>query len=357
MKRTWIFFKLRMLQLKSDKTALFFSYIFPILLLLGIGYPLEMQGSQQADLYYIDAAGSKASGRFVDYLQQHPLIKLQRFDEDLEAAHVAIEKNDIADLLHIVAPRDQGVDAQPQYRLYNNTLKENRVQTEAILSVMEQYFNPADRVVVVDEVTSSRYTSYLVILLPGLIGMTLLLIGLNGFGGVLIEERHYGLFKNIKTIDASPVPFLGGMLLSRLLVSYSVAVALFAVSVLVFDVTLQVDYLLLALVVTLGCLAFLGIGLVIATISPSVTAFGGIVNFVQMPFIVLGGVFMSISAFPQWLQSVANAIPLTQLNAAMRKIIFESAGFENLSLISTELLVLTAWCVSTLAFARMKFKW
>ncbi|MEJ2418736.1 MAG: hypothetical protein P8Y45_17750 [Exilibacterium sp.] len=40
-------------------------------------------------------------------------------------------------------------------------------------------------------------------------------IGLKGFGDVLIKEKHEGLFKNIKTIDASPVPFLSGLFLSR----------------------------------------------------------------------------------------------------------------------------------------------
>ena len=56
-------------------------------------------------------------------------------------------------------------------------------------------------------------------MLPGLIGMTLLIVALNGFGGVLIEERDHGLFKNIKTIDASPVAFLTGLFVSRLLSS------------------------------------------------------------------------------------------------------------------------------------------
>jgi ABC-2 type transport system permease protein len=41
MRKTWIFFNLRMPRLKSDKTALFFSAVLPILPLLGIGFPLE----------------------------------------------------------------------------------------------------------------------------------------------------------------------------------------------------------------------------------------------------------------------------------------------------------------------------
>lgn len=357
MKRTWIFFKLRLLQLKSDKTALFFSYIFPVLLLIGIGLPMEMRGDHQAELYYEDLVANEQSQRLISYLEEHALIKFMIYKDKELTVFDAIEKNEVKHFLSIVSTKRSDNDTGIEYHLYRNTLDENHIETEAINSVIGQFFQPVQSVVKDNEVKSEHYTSYLAILLPGLIGMTLLLIGLNGFGGVLIEEKHYGLFKNIKTIDVSPVPFLGGLFLSRLLVSYTVAIALFFISVFVFDITAQVNYLLLALVVTLGCVAFLGIGLVITTISPSVSAFSGIVNFVQMPFIVLGGVFFSITTFPEWLQVIAKMIPLTQMNTAMQKLMFESVGFHNISMISIELMVLILWCVGTLLFARMKFSW
>lgn len=349
MSRTWIFFKLRMLQLKSDKTALFFCYVLPVLLLLCVGYPLQMKGDAGIDVFYT-AAGQNASAQaLLEDLHKQPLVKLQPYLEAGRPARVALESNDIKHYLEITASG---------YTLYSTSLRENRVENAALQGILEGYLTrehlPA---LVTQTVTSPKATSYLATLLPGLIGMTLLIIGLAGFGAALVAERDHGLHKNMKTIDVSPVAFLAGLLASRLAIAYSVAVALFAAGVFVFGLSVHINYLLLGLIVTLGSVTFIALGLLLATLSPSVSAFNGMVNMVQMPLIVLGGVFVSVSTFPGWLRSVANLLPLTEFNAAVRSILFESAGFANMAPLYAPIGALAAWCVLTLALARLRFKW
>ena len=101
MKRTWIFFKLRLLQLKSDKTALFFSYIFPVLLLIGIGLPMEMRGDHQAELYYEDLVANEQSQRLISYLEEHALIKFMIYKDKELTVFDAIEKNEVK---HFLSP-------------------------------------------------------------------------------------------------------------------------------------------------------------------------------------------------------------------------------------------------------------
>ena len=72
-----------------------------------------------------------------------------------------------------------------------------------------------------------------------------------------------------------------------------ISTEVFLISVFVFKMSISINYPLLLLIVTLGSFAFLGLGLMIATLSPSVSAFNGIVNFVQLPCIALGGVSIS----------------------------------------------------------------
>jgi ABC-2 type transport system permease protein len=376
MKKTWIFFKLRMLQLKSDKTALFFCYVLPVLLLLGIGYPLQIQGDPKITLHYVDEVGVAESQELISALAKNPLVDLVKYEQTADLAYEAIAANEIKRLLHILPlgqkPRlnTSGIeietstqaegDEQRNLSLYlsKNSIDENRIENMAISSIIDDTLS-GDVGSQLEQytLTSDRVTSYLVTLLPGLIGMTLMIIGLNGFGGVLIEEEHRGLFKNLKTIDISPIPFLSGLFLSRLLISYTVAIALCVISVLVFNISFAFNFILLALIVTLGSVAFLGIGLLIAAISPSTTSFNGIVNFVQLPFIILGGVFISISKFPEWVQYVCMLIPLTQLNAAMQKVLFESMSLSNIGDLSVELTILAAWCVVSLVVAKQKFNW
>jgi ABC-type multidrug transport system permease subunit len=78
---------------------------------------------------------------------------------------------------------------------------------------------------------------------------------------------------------------------------------------------------------------------------------------VQLPLVVLGGVFFSVSSFPSWLQVLANALPLAQLNTAIRLVLFDSVGFASMSQLYPQIGPLAAWGVLTLAIARVKFKW
>lgn len=356
MRKTWIFLKLRVLQLKSDKTALFFCYVLPLLLLVGVGYPLQGRDTPVIAVTVADEVGSAASRALLHKLEAGGLVALQPHAGDDAAARAAVLDDRVSHHLRLRADaaRPGGIAAL----LYGNSLGAHRIDNVALQALVDGALREAGVAPVkVERLVTQRYTSYVVTLLPGLIGMTLLVIGLNGFGAVLIEERDHGLFKNLKTIDASPLPFLAGLFLSRLLVCYSVVAALMAIGVWVFGIPTDVNLPLLLGVVTLGSVAFLGLGLMLATVSPSVTAFGGIVNFVQMPLILLGGVFFSASIFPGWLQPVTQAMPLTQLNDAMRALMFDGLGAADAGRLVLPLGVLAAWSAATLLVARLRFQW
>lgn len=358
MSKTWVFFKLRMLQIKYDKTALFFCYVLPVLLLLGVGYV----GDSRIAVAYSGDAGSPAAKALVAYLDKHELIKLERYDDADTPAREALENNQIKHYLEFdakTAAATGAAGARPPAQLYANSLAENRVENTALQGVIDGYYRKGAAPVGLQQETLAigKFGSKIISLLPGLIGMTLLIIGLNGFGALLIEEEHHGLFKNIKTIDVSPVPFLAGLFLSRLLIAYSVAVALYALGVFVFGVPFNINYLLLLFVVTLGAVSFLAMGLAFATISPSVTAFTGITNFVQMPLILLGGVFFSVEALPEWVQVIAVGTPLAQFNAAMQGIVFDSMGFSDLPKLLPYIGGLLGWSALALLIARLRFRW
>ncbi|MFZ2755012.1 MAG: ABC transporter permease [Lysobacteraceae bacterium] len=354
MKKTWIFFRLRMLQLKSDKTALFFSYVLPVLLLLGIGLPLQVRDGAVLDVNYRDDAGTTQSKALVEALSKRSYLRLHAYAGDADAARAEVAGNQSKHFLLIAASAGGALD----YRLYSNSLADNQVGSAALRGELDALIDgrPAAGLRS-QQLSSEKITSYIVILLPGVIGMTLLVIGLNGFGGLLIEEEHQGLFKNIKVIDVSPVPFLSGLFASRMLVAYSVAAVMFAIGVMAFGIPWKIDYALLLIVVTLGALAFHGMGLAFAAISPSVNAFNGIVNFVQIPMIVLGGVFFSIQSFPGWLRTISALTPLAQMNTAMQALLFDGVNMVGIGKVLPQIAGLVAWSLLSLAFARWKFRW
>ena len=349
MKTTWVFFKLRMKQLKYDKVALFFCYVFPVILLLGIGYPLEIAGGHKVKVSYLQGEMQATSLARLDALARNPLVHLAAFPGSREEAEVALKNDEIQHLLGFA-------DGAGVLTVRSNSLEENRVGAVALSSLLREGGGAASDVRL-ESVEVSRRSSYLATLLPGVIAMTLLIIGLSGFGSVLIEEESQGLYRNLKTIDVSPVPFFSGLFLSRMLVAQTVAIGMFAVSVFGLGVPADINYLLLLLVVTLGAATFLGIGLLVFLCSRTVMAFNGVVSVIQVPLILLGGVFFSIATFPAWLQPLAEFSPLAPFTSALRELMFGDVGFHNIATLYPSLAVLTAWMVVTLLVARWKFRW
>jgi ABC-type polysaccharide/polyol phosphate export permease len=77
-------------------------------------------------------------------------------------------------------------------------------------------------------------------------------------------------------------------------------------------------------------------------------------NLVMVPMWVLSGVFFSSSNFPDAVQPVIRALPLTAFVDGMRAVLLEGA---TLAAIRSELLVLAVWGFGAFAIALRIFKW
>jgi ABC-2 type transport system permease protein len=77
-------------------------------------------------------------------------------------------------------------------------------------------------------------------------------------------------------------------------------------------------------------------------------------NLVMMPMFVLSGVFFSATHFPQAMQPLINALPLTALNDSLRAVIVDGAG---LAAVVKPLLVLAVWGVVSFVAGLKLFRW
>lgn len=357
MRKAWVFFKLRMMQIKYDKLGLFFSYVFPVLLLLGIGYPVQLASNQRIEVNYLSDGLDPATQRLIEDSAASDLVEFKAFQGTRAQAERALADNEIQYLLD---PPPAGASAPAaKLALSTNSLKENRVGSLALSSILRGFGGDSPRVgdVVWRTLPVSERSSYVAVLLPGVIALTLLVIGLGGFGYVLIEEESQGLYKNLKTIDVSPVPFLSGLFMSRLLVAYTVAICMFGVGALVLHTPTNVNWLLLMVATTLGSMVFLAMGLLIFLFSKTVMAFNGIVNVVQLPLIMLGGVFFSVSLFPGWLRPLAEYSPMGAFTSSLRDLMFGGVGFGSLSELYPEFATMAIWLAVLLLVSKWKFRW
>jgi ABC-2 type transport system permease protein len=197
----------------------------------------------------------------------------------------------------------------------------------------------------------SRYIDFLV---PALIGMNLLGGGLFGVGFVLVDMRVRKLFKRLLATPMNRKDFLVALLVSRLVFLIPEMLALFAIGVLVFGVPVHGDPLTLLLIILVGTAAFDGIGLLIASRTEKTETVSGLINLTALPMYLLSGTFFSSKRFPEAMQPFIQALPLTQVNDALREVMLEG---HSLTDIAWRLGILMAWALGTFVLALKWFRW
>ena len=202
-----------------------------------------------------------------------------------------------------------------------------------------------------------REYKYIDFILPGQLGFSLLSSGVFGTAFVFLSLR---LTLVIKRFFATPVKrysIVLGEALARM--TFSLLGSLFIILVghymfgftLVHGITTVLNMLVLS---AIGLIIFMGFGFTISGIAKNESTVPPLSNIITLPQFLLSGTFFSVSAFPKWLQGISNALPLTHLNNAMRKVAFEGAGLGD---VTHQLFILLIWFVIIYAVAVKTFKW
>jgi ABC-type multidrug transport system permease subunit len=197
----------------------------------------------------------------------------------------------------------------------------------------------------------SRYIDFLI---PGLIGLNAMGGGLWGVGFLLVNFR---VAKLLKRFVATPTPrrdFLLGILGARLTFLIPDLAVLLMLGTFMFHMPIRGSLALVILVAVVGALAFAGIGLLVACRVTTTEAVSGLMNLVMLPMWLFSGVFFSSERFPDAAQPFIQALPLTQLVSALRRVLLEGAGLLE---VSTALAILAAWAVLTFSLALRFFRW
>jgi ABC-type polysaccharide/polyol phosphate export permease len=77
-------------------------------------------------------------------------------------------------------------------------------------------------------------------------------------------------------------------------------------------------------------------------------------NLVMLPMWILSGTFFSYARFPDAMQPLVRALPLTALNDALRAVMIDGS---RLSQLGTPLAIVAAWGLVSFVVALQIFRW
>ncbi len=208
-----------------------------------------------------------------------------------------------------------------------------------------------------EEVIEGRKFKTIDFILPGQLGFSLLSAGVFGTAFIFISLRQTLVIKRFFATPITKVYIILGESLSRLIFSMFSSVIIILIGKFFFGFTLingLVTFLNMMVLSIIALIVFLGFGFVVSGIAKNENAVPPIANLITLPQFLLAGTFFPISNFPQWLQPVSRALPLTYLNEALRKISFEGASLFD---VRYDILILVIWGIVIYGLAVKVFKW
>ncbi len=201
------------------------------------------------------------------------------------------------------------------------------------------------------EIAGSRYIDFLI---PGLIGLNLLGAGMWGVGFNVVRMRDRKMLRRLMVTPMRKVEFLFAFMLSRLVLVIPDAALIVLFGALAFDVPVLGSLWIIMLVTLLGGFCFMGLGLLVAARTKTIEGVSGIMNLIMVPMWLLGGSFFSSERFPDAMQWLIQALPITHINDALRAVMLEGSG---LAEVWGQLLFLLLFSVACLFSAVKLFRW
>jgi len=329
---------MRMREFIREPEALFWALIFPIALAAGLGIAFRNQPPQVLTI-------AAVTPRLADALRQEKLLAVMQLPPVVAEQSLRTGK--------VVLLAEPAPDGSVVYR-YDDTNPEGRQARMLADQAIQRASGRQDPVTGSDKIMREPGSRYIDFLIPGLIGMGIMGNAVWGLGFAIVDARRKKL---LKRIIATPMPkhyYLLSFLFWRLLLLVVEVGVPLAFGALVFGVPLRGSALALVAISLLGALAFSALGLLVASRVKTIEAISGLANATMVPMWIVSGVFFSSQRFPDSVQPLIKALPLTAVIDALRANMLQGAGFAQMA---PQAAVLGAWMVVCFGLALKLFRW
>ena len=320
----------RLKSLYREKSAMFFTFAFPVILVLVFGTIFTKPEHPDFNLPVQDLSHSAASARLIDALTTDQAFRITQVPDDVDATQYAREhKQNLvlvipADFAVMEARRLGARDASASVPLIyihdpSSTSVNTKVQAlDTIVAAINQKTTgtPPFITLVATSILAEQYR-FIEFFVPGIIAMAIMTSSLGNALNMNAELRQKGILRKLATTPLTRTDWLVSSILYQLILSVVSTVAILLVSYAVFDVRLNIDAWL-PLIVVIEVIAFVGIGMLLTPFAKEAESAAAVGNAFLFPMMFLSGTFFPVEMMPAFLQSFARLLPLYYVNEALR---------------------------------------
>jgi ABC-2 type transport system permease protein len=322
-----------------EKSAMFFTIAFPIILILVFGTIFLNQDNVSFELHVQDLDQTNSSAQLVKALELNGKFRITAVDPAIDATRYAKDKK--ASLVLVIprgyekalarrlglmggipnaAFRDPNASVTVTY-IYDASASSTSTKTQLLragLAVVDQGMSGQPPFIRVAEtsILTKKYR-FIEFFVPGIIAMSVMTSSLSGAVTMNAELRQKGVIRKLSTTPITRTDWILSNILYQFVLAVIATVAILVVSYAVFRVRLQINAWLFAFLV-LEVFAFGGLGMILTRVANEAESAAAAANFIMFPMMFLAGSFFPIEMMPGFLQTIARILPLYYVNEGLR---------------------------------------
>ncbi len=315
-------------QYLRTKSAAFFTFVFPIVLVLVFG-AIFSGGTTKLDVPVQNLDSGPSGVAYLQVLNETGGVNVKMIPNDVDLEKY-IKDNSLSIAVQIPREFSQSLNAS----LANNgsgfvnitvygdptqsTFGSVMASVQTAEAIMNYHFAEAKPILIVDvQSVASESFEEMDYFLPGVVGITIMTNALFGMTSVCAEYKSRGYSKLLATTTLTKSEWLASKVLTYTVLLSASVVVTYLVGVLVLGLHVSLTPLVFVLIPA-GAFLFTSAGMALGSVTKDAESAAAIANAIGFPMMFLSGSFFPLDMMPGFLQTVAKGIPMTYLTNAMR---------------------------------------
>jgi ABC-2 type transport system permease protein len=153
--------------------------------------------------------------------------------------------------------------------------------------------------------------------IPGITAAFIMTNGVIGLTATTTEFKRRGIIKRLSITPLTKLDWIIGNVLSQTLLNLILTGIMIGVGWVIYNVRIIPDAFSI-MIILLGSIMFSGIGMILSGIIQDVEAASAVGNAIAFPMMFLSGTFFPLELMPSFIQTISKALPLTYFSEGLK---------------------------------------
>lgn len=360
----YVFSKINTLRFFRDRLALFFTVIFPLIFLFIFGGVFRGNDDVSFNVALINQSETPFSRQYVEQAYKNEIFDIDTTIGSFDQAKERMKQSQL-DAIVVLPPHfgeikpGETTPSGEAIVYYNENARQAGVALTSLLerqfqSINRQFVDTAPPFTVRAESTRQEGLSQFDYTFAGIIGFSIIGLGIFGPTSVFPELKRQGILRRFHTTPLKVWQYFLSNVIAQGIIGLITIGVVFIVALLALGLQMRGNYAELALFLLLSIFTIYGIGLAIGGWARNERQAAPLSNLITFPLIFLSGTFFPRFLMPEWLQQATTYLPLTPVIDGIRLIVTEG---QHLASLAPQIALLAAWAALIYLVAFRVFRW